>query len=68
MYPPVDNQRLYFLNFDILIALFLHGAFSYFSTTKPSPTTLEGTYEIYPMNPEDRWNQDQIQKLRVKKS
>ena len=52
MDPYVEDHSIYFTNFEIHIVLFLHGVFSYFSKSKPSLTTLQGTYEIYLMTPE----------------
>ena len=56
MDPYVEDHSIYFTNFDIHIMLFLHGVFSYLSTSNPSLVMLEGTDEIYLMTSEGIWN------------
>ena len=53
----MEDHSIYLTNFDTHSKLFLHGVFSYLSTSNPSLTTLEGTYDIYLITPEVRWNQ-----------
>ena len=52
----LEYHSIYFTNFDIHITLFLHGVFSYFSTSKKSLTKLEVKYYIQLMNSEGTWN------------
>ena len=56
MDPSVENNSIYFPNLNIIITLFIHGVFSYFTMSKSSLTTLGGTDEIYLMIPGGIWN------------
>ena len=56
IYPSMEYHSIYFPKFDIFILFFLHGIFSYLSTSKASISMIEVTDEIYMVTPKVRWN------------